>query len=79
MSCPFSDHDAVVLDVSILEPIPRGPGRWKLNVSILKYPAFVTSIYDFWMAWRLHKPSVPSLQDWWDREREILKRLALQL
>ena len=30
------------------------------------------------MGWRLRKPSVPSLQDWWDREREILKRLALQ-
>ena len=33
---PFSDHDAVFLGFSIPESFPRGPGRWKLNVSILR-------------------------------------------
>ena len=38
--CPFSDHDAVFLGFSIPEFFPRGPGRWKLNVSILRDPVF---------------------------------------
>ena len=38
--CPFSDHDAVFLGFSIPESFPRGPGRWKLNVSILRDPVF---------------------------------------
>ena len=38
--CPFSDHDAVFLDFSIPESSPRGPGKWKLNVSIFRDPVF---------------------------------------
>ena len=38
--CPFSDHDAVFLGFSIPESFPRGPGRWKLNVSILRILSF---------------------------------------
>ena len=38
--CPFSDHDAVFLVFSIPELFPRGPGRWKLYVSILRDPVF---------------------------------------
>ena len=33
--CPLSDHAAVVLKCVIPDPIPRGPGRWKLNCSVL--------------------------------------------
>ena len=40
LPCPFSDHSAVVLSIPIPEPIPRGPGRWKLNVSILFEESF---------------------------------------
>jgi len=46
--CPFSDNDAFLLGFSIPEPIPHGPGRWKLNVSILKDPAFIKAVSDFW-------------------------------
>jgi len=35
LPCPFSDRCAVALKISIPEPIPHGPGRWKLNSSIL--------------------------------------------
>ena len=41
--CPFSDHDAVFLGFSIAESFPRGPGSWKLNVSILRDPVFLQS------------------------------------
>ena len=39
--CPFSDHDAVFLGFSIAESFPHGPGRWKLNVSVLREPVFL--------------------------------------
>ena len=57
--CPFSDNDAVFLDFSIPEPISRGPGRWKRNVSFLKDPAFIKALSDFWPRWRLRKTSAP--------------------
>ena len=76
--CPFSDHDAVFLAFSIPEPFPRGPGRWKLNVSILRDPVFFQAVSDFWASWRLRKPSFPSLQQWWDRGKEHLKGFAVR-
>ena len=45
---PFSDHDAVFLGFSIPDFFPRGPGRWKLNVSILRNPVFFQTVCDFW-------------------------------
>ena len=39
--CPFSDHDAVFIGYSIAESFPHGPGRWKLNVSVLREPVFL--------------------------------------
>ena len=66
LPCPVSDHDAVFLGFSVPELIPRGPGKWKLNISILKDPAFIKAISDFWPRWRLLKRSSPSLQDWWE-------------
>lgn len=39
--CPFSDHSAVVFTSLIPEVVPRGPGRWHLNVSILDDPDYV--------------------------------------
>ena len=77
MTCPFSDHSAVLFKVSIPEPIPRGPGRWKLNSSILADVDFVAAVKVFWSAWRLKKGSFDSLLSWWDRAKERIKGLAI--
>lgn len=77
LSCPFSDHSAVLFKVSIPEPIPRGPGRWKLNSSILADVDFVAAVKVFWSAWRLKKGSFDSLLAWWDRGKERIKGLAI--
>lgn len=60
--CPFSHHSAVVM-VSLLPlPFPRGPGRWKLNIAILKDSAFQNSVVKFWAYWRTRKfLFIPSL------------------
>ena len=41
---PFSDPDAVFLGFSIPESFPRGPGKWKLNVSILRDCVFFQTV-----------------------------------
>ena len=74
---PFSDHDAVFLGFSIPDPFPRGPGRWKLNVSILRDPVFFQSVSECWPRWRSRNPSFSSPQDWWDRGKEHLKIRAI--
>ena len=35
ISCPNSNHSAVVLHCDVPAPLPRGPRRWKLNAQIL--------------------------------------------
>lgn len=77
LPCPFSDHCAVSLVCSIPEPIPRGPGRWKLNVSILSDQSFKDAVSSFWLTWRSRKPSFESIQEWWDTGKSKLKGLAI--
>lgn len=78
LACPYSDHCAVVLSVPIPEPTPRGPGRWKLNISILKDDGFRLSVSDFWDGWKIKKQSFDSLQSWWDAGKNHLKSLAIK-
>lgn len=79
LSCPFSDHSAVLLKCPIPEPLPRGPGRWRLNISILSDVAFVNAVKAFWASWRRYKTSFDSLQSWWDRGKERVKGIAIKL
>ena len=77
--CPFSDHAAVTLNRPLPEPIPRSPGRWKLNVLTLQDPCFRTLIIDFWSFWRQRKQSFPPIWEWWDRGISRIKGLAISL
>ena len=77
LSCPFSDHSAVLLKCPIPEPLPRGPGCCKFNASILSDEAFVTSFKTFWSCWHLCKNSFGSLLEWWDRGKEKIKGLVI--
>ena len=79
LSCPFSDHSAVLLKCPIPEPLPRGPGRWRLNISILSDVTFVDAVKVFWVSWRRYKISFDSLQSWWDRGKERVKGIAIKL
>lgn len=75
--CPFSDHDAVFLVTSLPEPFPKGPGRWFFNISLLRDPSFVEAFNFMWSSWRAKKPGFPTLQAWWDRGKEHIKRMAI--
>ena len=76
--CPYSDHCAVLFKCAIPSPLPRGPGRWKLNTSILRESAFIFSVQSFWTVWRSCKSSFPSLQAWWDKGKDCIKGLAIR-
>lgn len=76
--CPYSDHSAVYTELVIPSCIPRGPGRWRLNVSLLHEEAFTTEIESFWTFWRSRKGSFPTLQAWWDRGKERIKGIAVR-
>ena len=43
--CPFSDHCAVLLCVTVPDVVPLGPGLWKLN--ILEKVEYVRHVEDF--------------------------------
>ena len=77
LPCPFSDHAAVTLHCALPQPIPRGPGRWKLNASTLRDPSFRKVIVDFWAIWKQHKRSFGSIQEWWDKGKSRIKGLAI--
>ena len=75
--CPYSDHVAVVLGVSPPAQLFRGPGRRKLNSSILRDLDFSSNIESFWTSWRRRKKDFRSIQLWWDRGKDRLKGLAI--
>ena len=75
--CPYSDHAAVLLVCPIPVPLPRGPGRWKFNVSLLKEAAFIQEAEAFWASWDLRNPS-SLLHSWWDQGKKRLKGIAIR-
>ena len=75
--CPFSDHRAVSVTISLPDAIPPGPGFWKLNVSILEDPEYLSLIEDAWASWRRSIPRFPSLEKWWDRGKKLIKGLTI--
>ena len=59
LSYPFSDHSALVMSSPVPAPSSRGPGRWKLNISILKDDEFRIKVSFLWARWRLQKSIWP--------------------
>ena len=78
LTCPYSDHSAVVTELTIPAQIPQGPGRWRLNVSLLHDDAFVCAMESFWAAWKAQKCFFSSLQAWWDRVKECIKGITIK-
>ena len=73
---PFfrSDHSYVHLKLRLPSNTHRGRGSWKLNVSLLKDPAFIQLVTRFWQSWQLEKPSFLSLGAWWEAGKSRLRQ-----
>ena len=75
--CPFSDHCAVLLCVTVPDVVPPGPGLWKLNTSILEESDYVRQIENLWSRCRDQKERFPSLAKWWEASKSRIKELSL--
>ena len=78
VACPFSDHCAVVMSVRVREVPSRGPGVWKLNLSVLNDPEYISVISNFWSDWRAAQPRFPTLAKWWDKGKSNIKGLTIR-
>ena len=72
VSCPYSDHCAVLFSVFVPGIVPPVPGLWKLNASILNEDDYVQLITSYWGVWRTKMLTFSSLAKWWEAgKREI--------
>ena len=78
LPCPFSDHCAVRLSLTVPDVVPPGPGLWKLNISVLEEDEYVRLISDFWSRWRRRKHLFPSLAKWWEAGKSEIKGLSIK-
>ena len=78
LPCPYSDHCAVLLRVTVPDVVPPGPGLWKLNISILEEEEYVRQVGEFWSNWRGRKSQFPSLGKWWEEGKSRIKGLSIR-
>ena len=78
LPCPYSDHCAVLLRVTVPDVVPPGPGLWKLNISILEDEEYVRQVGEFWSNWRSRKCQFPSLGKWWEEGKSRIKGLSIR-
>ena len=76
--CPFSDHCALLLSLTIPDVVPPGPGLWKLNTSILCEDKYYDLIASAWHNWRSSIPRFPSLSKWWEEGKNLIKGLTIR-
>ncbi|CAM2099441.1 unnamed protein product [Caretta caretta] len=62
---PFSDHHLATITASLRAERP-GPAYWHFNNSLLEDEGFLTSFWEFWLAWREQRCAFPSARPWWD-------------
>ena len=73
----FSDHCAVILNVSVPAISPPGPGLWKLNTSILQDDVYVQLITNFWLDWHSTQKNFSCLSEWWELGKVKIKELSI--
>lgn len=76
VSCPYSDHCALLFSVFVPGIVPPGPGLWKLNVSILNEDEYVQLITSFWGVWRTKMLFFSSLAKWWEAGKKEIQRIT---
>ena len=74
LPCVLSDHDFVDLCFDFKDLIPRGPGIWKFNNSLLDDEDFCHYVSDRIQDLLSCKSSFGSIQQWWDFFKSSLKQ-----
>ena len=73
LPCPFSDHCAMFLSVSVPDAVSPGPGLCKLNTSVLEEDEYFSAISNLWAQWKRRKAVCPSLAKWWEDGKALIK------
>ena len=76
ISCPYSDHCAVLFSVFVPGIVPPVPGLWKLNASFLNEDDYVQLITSFWGVWRTKMLTFSSLAKWWEAGKQEVQRIT---
>lgn len=76
--CPFSDHCAVLANITLPAPVEHGPSFWKLNTSLLEDEGYIRLIQNFWARWSTQRNDFSSVQVWWDLGKSWIKQLSIQ-
>ena len=76
--CPYSDHCALLLSLTVPDVVPPGPGLWKLNTSILSDDEYFDLIANAWRNWRSSVPHFPSLAKWWEEGKSLIKGITIK-
>ena len=68
LSAVFTDHLAVCLRLSVVEPVMRrGPGYWKMDARILEDKTVIEQFKILWDQLRGQKNVFPNTPMWWER------------
>jgi hypothetical protein len=78
VACPISDHDAVQTTIVFPQENPRGPGTWKLNNELLNDRGYQHEINTFLEYWLTQKDLFTTPSEWWDTQKEHLKRISIK-
>lgn len=62
----FSDHKRLDLTVELPGVQPKGPGKWKLNCSLLDDVTVTSSFTNRYREWQSLKVCFSTLGEWWD-------------
>ena len=75
---PFSDHDAVSIDIDMTK-CKRGPGVWKMNIKTIFSNIFRESLETLWPIWSMDMDSYPNPIVWWESIKYKVKHLTIEI
>ena len=65
---PFSDHDAVALDINLSKSL-NGPAIWKINAQAIQTHVFRESLEKLWPTWTDKINEYENSLIWWEITR----------
>ena len=70
-----SDHSSIHITFQ-LNDVELGKGSWTLNQTLISNPDYQHDITQFWQDWQRQKFLYPTLAEWWDAGKAIIKNIS---
>ena len=75
---PFSDHDAVALNINLNKSL-NGPGIWKMNAQTIQTHVFRESLEKLWPTWTDKINEYENILLWWEITKINIKQLTIEI